>query len=129
MKAITYLDENLYRKKKKALARYFRRNYKYLSMKVIPKLGKENKKDGIYEIYLPTEELFEKVYGKIYLHFSVKNDVAIIEDILPNDILISCYEKNLPTYKGIPYETERDLKKIKIVEKMIWLEKKEKNGK
>lgn len=119
MKAITYLDENLYRKKKKALARYFRRNYKYLSMKVIPTLGKEKKKDGIYEIYLPTEELFEKVYGKIYLHFSVKNDVAIIEDILPNDILISCYEKDLPTYKGIPYENENDLKKIKIVEKMI----------
>jgi hypothetical protein len=35
----------------------------------------------------------------------------------------------LPTYKGIPYENENDLKKIKIVEKMIWLEKKEKNGK
>lgn len=119
MKAITYLDENLYRKKKKALARYFRRNYKYLSMKVIPALGKEGKKDGIYEIYLPTEELFEKVYGKIYLHFSVKNDVAIIEDILPNDILISCYEKDLPTYKGIPYETIKDLKKIKIVERLI----------
>lgn len=119
MKAIIYLDENLYRKKKKALARYFRRTYKYLSMKVIPTLGKEGKKDGIYEIYLPTEELFEKVYGKIYLHFSVKNDVAIIEDILPNDILISCYEKDLPTYKGIPYETIKDLKKIKIVERLI----------
>lgn len=119
MKAITYLDENLYRKKKKALARYFRRSYKYLSMKVIPTLGKEGKKDGIYEIYLPTEELFEKVYGKIYLHFSVKNDVAIIEDILPDDILISCYEKDLPTYKGIPYETIKDLKKIKIVERLI----------
>ena len=119
MKEIIYLDENLYRKKKKALARYFRRNYKYLSMKVIPTLGKEGKKDGVYEIYLPTEELFEKVYGKIYLHFSVKNDVAIIEDILPNDILISCYEKDLPTYKGIPYETIKDLKKIKIVERLI----------
>ena len=119
MKEIIYLDENLYRKKKKALARYFRRNYKYLSMKVIPTLGKEGKKDGIYEIYLPTEELFEKVYGKIYLHFSVKNDVAIIEDILPNDILISCYEKDLPTYKGIPYETIKDLKKIKIAERLI----------
>lgn len=119
MKAITYLDENLYRKKKKALARYFRRSYKYLSMKVIPTLGKEGKKDGIYEIYLPTEELFEKVYGKIYLHFSVKNDVAIIEDILPDDILISCYEKDLPTYKGIPYETIKDLKKIKIAERII----------
>lgn len=119
MKAIIYLDENLYRKKKKALARYFRRNYKYLSMKVIPTLEKEGKKDGVYEIYLPTEELFEKVYGKIYLHFSVKNDVAIIEDILPNDILISCYEKDLPTYKGIPYETIKDLKKIKIAERLI----------
>lgn len=119
MKAITYLDENLYRKKKKALARYFRKNYKYLSMKVIPKLGKENKKDGIYKIYLPTEKLFERVYGKMYLHFSVKNDVAIIEDILPGEILISCYEKDLPTYKGIPYETEKDLKKIKIMERLV----------
>ena len=119
MKAITYLDENLYRKKKKALKRYFRKNYKYLEMKVIPNLVKENKKEGVYKLYLPTDKLFELVYGKMYLHFSVKNDVAVIEDIIPGEILISCYEKDLPTYKGIPYETIKDLKKIKIMERLL----------
>ena len=49
------------------------------------------------------------MYGTITLKFSVKNDIAIIEDIEPNDILIECYMKNLPIYKGIPYSTQKDL--------------------
>ena len=75
--------------------------------------------DGIYEVDLPTDKLFEKVYGKLQVKFSVRNDVAIIEDIVPNDILLACYEKEVPTYKGIPYDTEKDLAKIKIMEKLI----------
>ena len=40
----------------------------------------------------------------------------MIEDIEPNDILIACYEKDLPIYRGIPYDTKKDLEKIKIME-------------
>ena len=116
---VSILDENLFRKKKKALRRYFPKAYKYLEFEVTPILMKSNKKDGIYELQLPTDELFNKTYGKMMLKFSVKNDNALIEDIVPNDILIACYEKSLPIYKGVPYSTEKDLKKIKIVERLI----------
>lgn len=119
MVLIRLLDENLYIKKQRALRRYFTKTYKYLIFEVIPKLIQEGKIDGIYELELPTEKLFEKVYGKMLLKFSVKNDNVIIEDIVPNDILIACYSKELQIYKGIPYETEKDLAKLKIMEKLL----------
>lgn len=116
---ITYLDENEFIKRKRALAKYFRKAYKYLLFEVIPKLKEPNKKDGLYEIEIPTEELFEKVYGKIMLRFSVRNDIAIIEELTPGDILIACFMKDLPTYKGIPYNTKQDLEKLKIMEVIL----------
>lgn len=113
---VTFLDKNLYTKKQRALAKYFRKAYKYLIFQAVPKLKEPGKIDGLYQVELPVDDLFVKVYGKLTLKFSVKNDITMIEDIEPNDILIACYEKDLPVYKGIPYDSEKDLKKIKIME-------------
>ena len=111
--------ENLYRKREKALKMYFRKIYKYLIYQVLPKLSQSHKKDGYYELELPAGELFERVHGKMILRFYVKDDKAYFEDILPDRILTSCYEKNLPVYKGIPFDGEKDYKKLKITEKLI----------
>lgn len=119
MTILTYLNENDYRKKERALKRYFMKSWKYLEFKFYPTLKKKGKKDGIYKIALPTEKIFEKVYGPLELHFSVKNDVAILEDIEPSEFLMKCFERNLPIYKGIPYYRKKDLEKIKIVERLI----------
>lgn len=119
MKSITFIDKNLYTKKLKALAKYFRKTYKYLRFEVIPKLAYENKKDGRYQLELPTEILFKKVYGPIILKFSVEKDVAIIEDIEPGRILLDCYKRELELYNGVPYATKKDLDKIKIMEKLL----------
>lgn len=119
MSYVTFLDENLYTKKSKALRRYFMKCYKYLIFKAIPKLKEPGKKDGAYKVALPTEELFKRVYGEITLLFSVKNDVAVIEDITPDRILTACYTRDLPVYKGIPYETKKDLDKLKIMEGVL----------
>lgn len=113
---VTILDNNLYKKKQRALAKYFRKAYKYLIFEAVPKLKEPGKIDGLYQVELPVDDLFVKVYGKLLLKFNVKNDVAMIEDIVPNDILIACYEKDLPIYRGIPYDTKKDLEKIKIME-------------
>ena len=115
---IIFIDENLYIKKSKALARYCRKSYKDLIFNVVPQLRKSGKKDGVYETEIATDNLFEKVYGKIILKFSVQNDITIIEDIEPNDILIDCYMKHLPVYKGVPYSTKKDLFKIKTMEEI-----------
>ena len=119
MAIITYLDENEFKKKERALRKYFMKNYKYLMFDFYPTLKREGKKDGVYEVELPTDEIFEKVYGKLKLLFSVRKDVAVLEDILPNEILLERHKKVLPTYKGIPYSSEKDLTKIKIVERLI----------
>ena len=118
MAILTYLDENDFRKKERALRKYFMRNYKYLIFDFYPKLIHEGKKDGIYEVKLNTNKLFESVYGEMKLQFSVKKDVAVLEDITPGDFLLDLYEKEIPCYKGIPYRNKKDLEKIKIMEKV-----------
>lgn len=117
VKNIVILDEALYTKKVKGLKRYFLKSYKALMFEVIPELTRSGKKDGVYSVVIPTDSVFEAVYGKLELYFSVKNDVVIIEDIVPSDILIQCHMKSLPIYKGMPYYRKQDLFKIKVMEK------------
>lgn len=112
---ITYIDENNFRRKERALRKYIMVAYKYWIFEVVPKLQKENKKDGKYELELPVDKLFEKVYGKLKVLFSVKNDVVILEDIVPNEILTDMFNKELPTYKGVPYRNEKDKFKIELL--------------
>ncbi|MBR2711266.1 MAG: hypothetical protein IKE89_02225 [Bacilli bacterium] len=116
-KNIVILDENDYRKKLKGLKMYFKKSYKHLVFEIMPSLSEYGKKDGIYSIDIPIDELFIKCYGKLQLYFSVKNDLVIIEDITPCDILLQCHKGILPIYHGIPYYQERDLFKLKILEK------------
>lgn len=116
---ISYFDENLFRRRRRALSRYFKKCHKYLMFEVLPKLMESGKKEGHYSLDLPTSELFEKVYGKAVMKFTVKNDVAVIENIEPEDILDACYVIDLPVYKGIPYRDKKDLKKIKMMEAIL----------
>lgn len=112
---ITYLNENDFRKKERALRKYLMGAYKYWIFDAVPILQRENKKDGKYELELPVDKLFEKVYGKVKILFSVENDIVIIEDIIPNDILIAMFNRELPSYKGIPYRNEKDKFKIELM--------------
>ena len=118
MAYVTFLDKNEYKKKERALAKYFRKAYKYLIFEAVPKLKQPGKKDGLYEVELPVDDIFNKVYGTLKLKFSVTKDIAMIEDIVPHDILKACYEKDVPVYKGIPYNTKKDLDKIKILKEL-----------
>lgn len=112
---ITYIDENEFKKKLRAIRKYFMGAYKYWIFEAIPKLQKENKLDGQYELELPVSEIFKKVYGKVIVLFLVKNDVVILEDIKPNDILTDMHRKELPAYKGVPYRNKRDKFKIELM--------------
>ena len=112
---IVYINENEFRKKERAIKKYLKPAYKYWIFEVIPKLQKENKIDGSYELELPVDKLFEKVYGKLVVLFSVKNDGVILEDIKPNEILTDMHKKILPVYKGIPYRNEKDKFKIELM--------------
>ena len=112
---ITYIDENEFKKKERAIKKYFMGAYKYWIFEVVPKLQNENKIDGKYELELPVSELFNKVYGKVKVLFSVKNDVVILENIIPEEILTDMHRKELPAYKGVPYRNEKDKFKIELM--------------
>lgn len=114
---ITYLDENIFRQKERVLKKYMMGAYKYWIFEAVPKLQKENKIDGKYELELPVSEVFKKVYGKVKVLFTVKNDVVILEDIVPNEILTAMHMKELPSYKGVPYRNEKDKFKIEFLVK------------
>lgn len=122
MGIVTYIDENDFIKKQRALRKYFTKCYKYLVFKAIPKLKEPNKKDGVYEVELPSGDLFKRVYGPMKLKFSVQNDIAVLEDITPSELLLNCYMKDLPVYKGLPYDTKKDLFKIKLEVQMNGLD-------
>lgn len=116
-KNVVILDEITYTKKLRGLKKYFMKSYKYLTFQIMPNLIELGKKDGIYSVDIPTDYYFEKCYGKLKLLFSVKNDVVIIEDLVPHDILIQCHMKLLPLYHGTPYYQKKDLFKLKVLEK------------
>ena len=59
MAYVKFLDENLYKKKERALRRYFKKSYMYVVFKLVPTLKKTKKRDGIYEVDLPTDKLFD----------------------------------------------------------------------
>ena len=92
--------------------------YKYWHFEALPILKKDNKKDGVYELELPVNELFKKVYGDVKVLFSVKNGVVVLENITPSEMLIDMFMGDLPTYKGIPYRDSKDKFKIDLMKEI-----------
>ncbi len=112
---IRYDNENDFKKLERSLKKYCGKSWKYYCFQILPKLRKEHKLNGEYEINLLADDLFCKVYGDIKLLFRVENDVAILEKFIPEDILLDGYMLDLPTIKGIPFRDDKDLFKIKLM--------------
>lgn len=111
---LDYLDENNYKKLEKSLKKYNMTAYKRLMFDYYPKLRKGeflgklisiNKHDQTesYELQLPTDELFIKVYGKVKLIYTVYKDqnVVMLTGLEPKDILMDGHKSELTAYKGI----------------------------
>lgn len=111
---LDYINENEYKKLERALKKYNMLAYKkltfdyYHSLKEGKFLGEKistNKKDKTetYELKLPTDKMFAKMYGEIKVRYIVykENQVVMLDTINPNDILIEGHRSELTTYKGI----------------------------
>jgi hypothetical protein len=114
---LTFTDANEFNKKLRALKKYQMRSYKYIIFKL------DYEKDfsmvkGRHELEIPTDPIFKKIYGQVKIIYYVFEEGLIIEDLVPGDILKACYMKELPSYKGVPFRDEKDIFKIKLVEKM-----------
>ncbi len=117
MRQIIFKDENKFNKELKALRKYCVIAAKYLFFEVI-KYDFFEKRNGFYELELPTSEEFKIIYGKIKLKYSVCNGKVIFEDLEPNDFFVDGYKVELESYKGIFYRNEKDIFKINLVMKM-----------
>lgn len=112
---ITYVDYNQFKKYVYALKMYLKRTYKDLTFNIVNELKQNKKPDGDYEIELFTEERFKKVYGAIKLKYYVQNNVVVIKEITPGEILMNLHSVLAETYKGVPYTNEKELFRIKMI--------------
>lgn len=126
---ITYSDIKKYQKLERNLKKYSMRAYKKLVFEYYPSIENENyvgeliKEDNnifTYELVLPTDSMFSKVYGDLKLIYSVNIDEKniIFETIEPENILLDGYKSELTKYKGVMISKEyrdRDIFKINLL--------------
>lgn len=128
---IDYVNENEFRKRERNLKKYNMLAYKKLLFEYYPALREgdfkgilvsSDKKNEIYkyELKLPTDRNFARVYSDIILCYTVykTNKTIMLENILPDDILSEDHRKELQTYKGIPISkshAEKDMFKINLL--------------
>ncbi len=128
---IEYLNENEFRKKERAVKKYNMLAYKKLIFEFYPNFRdgsfdgvviSKNAGEGIvkYELKLPTDSTFAKVYDDIVLHYTVyeQQKIVMLNNITPDDILMEGHQKELTTYKGVPISkshAEKDMFKINLL--------------
>ena len=127
----SYENENEFRKKERALKKYNMLAYKKLIFEYYQSFREgnfngvivsKNTQEGIaeYELKLPTDATFAKVYKDIVLHYTVYENqrIVMLNNITPDDILTEGHQKELSTYKGIPISkshAEKDMFKINLL--------------
>ena len=128
---LEYLNENEFRKKERAVKKYNMLAYKKLIFEFYPSfregifngvITSKNTSEGItkYELKLPTDIMFSKVYEDLILHYTVyeNQNIVMLDTITPEDILTEGHQKELTTYKGVPISkshAEKDMFKINLL--------------
>lgn len=128
-----YMNENDFRVKERSVRKYNMLAYKKMMFEYYPKmktgefLGTEisQNKDGsvMYELPLPTDEMFSKVHGVITLHYTVYLDkkVILLTNITPEGILEEGHRTELGAYKGVMVSKtnkDKDMFKINLLNMM-----------
>ena len=56
-----------------------------------------------YDLRLPTDDLFVKVYGAVKLNYTVykNSNIVMLNNLEPKDILLDGHKSELTAYKGI----------------------------
>ena len=111
---LEYLDENYYKKLERSLKKYNMVAYKKLMFDFYPRLRSgefvgqlmsinKHEQTETYELKLPTDNLFIKVYGEVKLNYTVYKDqnVVMLNTLEPKDILMDGHKSELTAYKGI----------------------------
>ena len=108
---IEFLNENEFRKKERVVKKYNMLAYKKLIFEFYPGFREGNfcgmavSKNALegytkYELKLPTDKMFSRVYGDLILHYTVYENqkIVMLNNITPDDILAEGHQKELSTY-------------------------------
>ncbi len=128
-----YLNENEFRVKERTVRKYNMLAFKKLTFEYYPKLksgeflgtkvGENQDGSILYELPLPTDNMFAKVHGVITLHYTVHQDkkVILLTNITPEGILEEGHRTELKAYKGVMVSKtnkEKDMFKINLLNMM-----------
>lgn len=128
-----YMDENKFRVRERSVRKYNMLAYKKLTFEYYPqlkegnflgKLIKENEDHSLmYEMMLPTDEMFQKVHGIMKLHYTVYPDkkVILLTNITPDGILDEGHRSELTAYKGVMISKsnpKKDMFKVNLLNMM-----------
>lgn len=129
-----YLDENKFHVRERSIRKYNMLAYKKLNFEYYPKLrsgeflgvmvdANPQDKCEMYELELPTDDMFKKVHGVIKLHYTVYRDkkIILLTNITPDGILEEGHRSELKAYKGVMVsksDPKRDMFKIDLLNMM-----------
>jgi hypothetical protein len=136
---LDYLDENYFKKLERSLKKYNMVAYKKLMFEFYPKLRNGevvgelisiNKHDQTetYDLKLPADNLFIKVYGEIKLNYTIyrKEHTIMLNILEPQNILMDGHKSELTAYKGIMISkanAQKEMFKIDLLARINEVEK------
>lgn len=122
MRYICYRDESIQSEFNtciKSLKRYNMLAYKKLIFEYQRRLisGEVlgDRADGKYILKLPTDKVFESVYGSISLVYEIEDNRIYYSELTPKSLWLEGNRRLLDTYCGIVYTNLDDLEKIRKV--------------
>lgn len=129
-----YLDENKFHVRERSIRKYNMLAYKKLNFEYYPKLrageflgvlvsANPQEKSEMYELELPTDDMFKKVHGCIKLHYTVfrERKIILLTNITPDGILEEGHRSELKAYKGVMIsksDPKRDMFKVNLLNTM-----------
>ena len=135
---LDYLDENNFKKLERSLKKYNMVAYKKLMFDFYPKLRSgefvgelvsinKHEQTETYDLRLPTDSLFVKVYGEVKLNYTVykQSNIVMLNNLEPKDILLDGHRSELTAYKGIMISKANAAKEMFKIDLLCRLEGRE----
>ena len=105
---LDYLDENNFKKLERSLKKYNMVAYKKLMFDFYPKLRSgefvgelvsinKHEQTETYDLRLPTDSLFVKVYGEVKLNYTVykNNNIVMLNNLEPKELMKKILEYDI----------------------------------
>ena len=116
---LDYLDENNFKKLERSLKKYNMVAYKKLMFDFYPKLRSgefvgelisinKHEQTETYDLRLPTDSLFVKVYGEVKLNYTVNkaNNTVILNNLEPKETIVDISARLISNKASLKFKNE-----------------------